>query len=652
MRTVGASAVRFFLARAVSPRVQANARWIAINAKRRRAFSVSGKEPGSPLLGFIASGRAELNHSFETAAATLGVDEQVSQSGYLYWYRILNHGYPFLDYSKSETLVADAELMAAYAAGADAPPLATNRHGFRYRLSPGSLERHHEQAQTASESLVAGWLQVVGGITHVLPLSHSQAAFRTSPSGGARHPTDIGLYLGDGWAGELQGSWWYDPLDHELIRSDSRSYEIEELDGPIAVFTISSHVRRAMWRYRDARAYRPIVIDAGHIIETLLTVISYTGWHASWVPAPGLIEADDDFDPIFGYVIATRTYRVPHLRHNALPKPEPRTTAIESSDSYRTNPLISLVPTAEGIVGENHLTGTNLALSAGMIDALAYATPSSRRDRPTTASHLTGLNLDSQELQQLVQGGLLLSEAWGDEIWSRSQAWSDHDWFVSLLAHVCECSSASPSPSSISVRVPRATGPNLAEALDRRRTGRSLIPGPIPLKKAVALIDCITPPKGLKVIVSARHSVGPLEPGIFAVGDRGFTKLSLETPSDADVIKAAIGQPWAGAFRCILWLIPEPTLEPGTWIAGFIESGRLAQRVCLETCDDSRIGIFQSPALIDDRLLDILGAEVGLDGAYIVGIGILSSVGAEAARLSNANIRFVPSTVFTATRRE
>src|SRR5688572_32356434 len=40
------------------------------------------------------------------------------------------------------------------------------------------------------------------------------------------------------------------------------------------LFRSASHVHRAMWRYRDVRSFRPVIMDAGHIVETLLAVIT------------------------------------------------------------------------------------------------------------------------------------------------------------------------------------------------------------------------------------------------------------------------------------------------------------------------------------------------------------------------------------------
>lgn len=426
---MGGSAVRFFLARALSPRVQVNARWIGINAATRKAFAISGKEPGCPLLAQLAEGGAGQDMALERARASLGLADTLPDNHYLTWFRTINAGYPFLDYSKEETRTLDADLMEAYAAAAPPPPLSTGWSGDRICLPQGRLDQVGA-AQEPSIDLVSAWLRLSAGITHTTQLRHSVAAFRTSPSGGARHPTDIGVRVGDGWPSDLAGSWWYDGLSHEFVRSACEHPKAKNsARSAVAIFPIASHVRRAMWRYRDARAIRPVAIDAGHVVETLVTVIQASGWTAWWDPTPGFVNDNGDLDPVFGYVIATRDAEQPQFA-----AARPLTSGAMRSGRYRTNPFISLIPGRGGITGENHLRNAAPAsLSSGMIDALAWSIPSSRRDRPTTHEDLLHRFLTKNELNVLLQAGLLLDEIEGDALWREAKTWFDHDWYLSLL---------------------------------------------------------------------------------------------------------------------------------------------------------------------------------------------------------------------------
>jgi hypothetical protein len=574
----------------------------------------------------------------------LGIDEYLDAEDYLGWYRVLNHGYPFLDYAKEGTLAADGDLMKGYAAEDPAPPAITRHQGKRFKLSEGRFQARSLQPQPPSESLIAGWLRIAAGITGTRQLNHSQAVFRTSPSGGARHPTDLGVCLTGNWADGMNGCWWYDPLSHELVSRETGILGVrtESAHQPttVAVFTVSSHVRRAMWRYRDARAFRPVIIDAGHVVETLLSVITYAGWVARWYEAPGIVEVDGDLDPIFGYVVASRD-TAPVEFIGAMP---PSERPVEST-SLRTNPLISLRALPEGLVGENHQRhGTELLLSAGMVDALAYATPSTRKDRPTHPSDLTNLYVSPDELAKLCDGGFLLPEAEGDTLWAQTNVWSEHDWFLSLLAHYGEVSELAATPTIERLPAERSST-NLPQALDLRRTARALKDDQLPPSAVKALMGHLpSNPKGVRIILSTKHGFDALESGTYSWRHNAFELIAHELPREKDVTTAAIGQPWAQQFSCIFWIIPDPTPEPGGWVGAFIECGRIAQSLCLGVCADPSIGVFQSPALIDEKLSELLGTAASIDGAYLVGIGMVNPVASE--REKHTQSLFKPSKLF------
>ncbi|MGH4013652.1 MAG: hypothetical protein ACRDSL_06905 [Pseudonocardiaceae bacterium] len=350
----------------------------------------------------------------------------------------LNHGYPFLDYSSETALTADAQLMAAYAAQAGAPVPSTAWPGPRHALPAGRFVTGVQQPPGVD--LLAGWLQIAAGIIRLRQLPHSTIAYRTSPSGGARHPTDLGVRLGAGWPEQVRGGWWYDPLAHALVPAGDTIPE-QALGAPTdAVFAVTSHVARAMWRYRDVRAFRPVLIDAGHVVETLICAISAAGWDATWHPAPGFVDDAGQLDPVLGYVVASEVTGPRNLSTDQH-RPEP---AESPGGALRTNPLISVSITATDVRAENHQRGgAHLVVTSAMLDTLAYATPNSRGDRPTTPSEIGGATgVDIAAVERLVRHGLLLGEAAGDRLWRLAHPWFRHDWFLSLLAHAQESSGA------------------------------------------------------------------------------------------------------------------------------------------------------------------------------------------------------------------
>jgi nitroreductase len=633
------SSVRIFLAAALSPHVQAATRWVAVSASTRRAFALAGKDNGSPVLRWLADGRPQGGQEQAAAAAQLGIDEPVPDHGYLAWYRTLNQGYPFLDYSSEAALTADADLMSAYAAQADAPAPSTAWPGSREPLPPGRLAP--DVRQPPGVDVLAGWLRIAAGITRVRQLPHSTVAYRTSPSGGARHPTDLGVRLGAGWPEQVRGQWWYDPLAHALVPSGSATPESTPTSSTDAVFTVTSHVARAMWRYRDVRAFRPVLIEAGHVVETLMNAITVSGWTASWHPAPGFVHDGGELDPVLGYVLA-RDASAPTSLPTISVSPEPE---FSPDRALRTNPLLSLRITPTSVRVENHLRGgAGLPVTPPMLDALAYATPSSRGDRPTTPEEIRiATGVDSTAIESLVRHGVLLSENEGDRLWRQARSWFRHDWFLSLLAHAHE--HAGGARDAIGRGPIAPPPPDLPAALDQRRTCRALTGAALPATAVDRLLTTARfAPTGVRVVLVLRHDVvAGLTSGSYVLEAGEWRPAGNTIPSEEQVRKAAIGQPWARGFDAEFWVIPSPDAEQGSWEASLIDCGRLAQRLALAVSADPAVGVFQSPALVDEVLADILKLNSSPDGAYLVGVGVTRDMPHDADRI------FRPSQVVVAT---
>jgi SagB-type dehydrogenase family enzyme len=107
----------------------------------------------------------------------------------------------------------------------------------------------------------------------------------TSPSGGARHPIEpylIALRVG----GLRQGIYHYQTQRHtlELVHSGPmRNRVLQYAEGQkhvanaAAVLVMTAVFPRSMWKYRHARAYRVVLLDAGHVCQTFCLVASWLG---------------------------------------------------------------------------------------------------------------------------------------------------------------------------------------------------------------------------------------------------------------------------------------------------------------------------------------------------------------------------------------
>jgi SagB-type dehydrogenase family enzyme len=99
---------------------------------------------------------------------------------------------------------------------------------------------------------------------------------RSSPSGGARHPIEA-YVLARRVSGLTGGTFYYAPDEHALVPLGGRvasSEIVRMLAGQTwfgeaaAVVVLTAVLARKAWIYRNARAYRSLLLEAGHFCQT------------------------------------------------------------------------------------------------------------------------------------------------------------------------------------------------------------------------------------------------------------------------------------------------------------------------------------------------------------------------------------------------
>jgi SagB-type dehydrogenase family enzyme len=108
---------------------------------------------------------------------------------------------------------------------------------------------------------------------------------KTSPSGGARHPGEVYL-MALRVKGLRAGLYHYQPATHQLeMISTNTSREKAWLycarqhfvRNAAALFLMTAVFPRTMWKYHHARAYRVVLLDAGHLCQTFCLVATWLG---------------------------------------------------------------------------------------------------------------------------------------------------------------------------------------------------------------------------------------------------------------------------------------------------------------------------------------------------------------------------------------
>lgn len=109
--------------------------------------------------------------------------------------------------------------------------------------------------------------------------------YKTSPSGGARHPGEVYL-MALRVQGLESGIYHYQAEDHCLARLPARATPIiasqycanqPYFGKAAALFIMTAVFARTMWKYGRARAYRVVLLETGHLCQTFCLTATRLG---------------------------------------------------------------------------------------------------------------------------------------------------------------------------------------------------------------------------------------------------------------------------------------------------------------------------------------------------------------------------------------
>ena len=173
---------------------------------------------------------------------------------------------------KSYPRAAHVALPAAERAG-ELPRLLLERRTWR-----------HFSSAPIDLSTLATLLDLTWGVQRWANVrGQGRVAFKTSPSGGARHPIEA-YVLAVRVKGLPRGLYHYAADRHALERLGRRASRRQIVKycadqswyGSAAAIVIMTAVfAREHWRYRSPRAYRAVLLDAGHLCQTFCLLATW-----------------------------------------------------------------------------------------------------------------------------------------------------------------------------------------------------------------------------------------------------------------------------------------------------------------------------------------------------------------------------------------
>ena len=150
---------------------------------------------------------------------------------------------------------------------------------------------------------------LTGGVQSWLMASHGEkVAIKTSPSGGARHAIEL-YVLALRVEGLRRGLYHYAAASHalELMSSKVTPQTVERylptqwwFKSASAIVFFAAVFPRELWRYTHPRAYRAVLIEAGHLCQTFCLTATWLGLapFSTMALADSRIEKDLDLDGV------------------------------------------------------------------------------------------------------------------------------------------------------------------------------------------------------------------------------------------------------------------------------------------------------------------------------------------------------------------
>ena len=145
---------------------------------------------------------------------------------------------------------------------------------------------HREfSAESLPLVLVSQLLFYTWGVMGYLSTPFGRLVHKTSPSGGARHPVEVYLAALN-VSGLPPGLYHYNTRSHSLERLHRGQMQDKAVQycagnasvkGTAALFLMTAVFPRSMWKYRFARAYRVVLLDAGHLCQTFCLTATWLG---------------------------------------------------------------------------------------------------------------------------------------------------------------------------------------------------------------------------------------------------------------------------------------------------------------------------------------------------------------------------------------
>lgn len=260
-------------------------------------------------LGEIISGNIGHAVNSEQIIALVGTDNTISREDssrllsalfvhdstyFKSGYHLATENHPFLDMSKGlSALEKDASVMSEYVKNDDYPDVELRVESLQDIPLVDAINLDvHELRNSVFYQFSMILSGTFGARLHQPSYYDAECDYhqvellkKSIPSGGARHPTECFVEIHRSPDID-KGVYYFSPTKSTLklisknLPSSIEAQCVEDTNADWVVrLVLCSAVRRSMFRYRDSRSFRALLVDAGHAESQLAALSNYCNWH-------------------------------------------------------------------------------------------------------------------------------------------------------------------------------------------------------------------------------------------------------------------------------------------------------------------------------------------------------------------------------------
>ncbi|MFD8101176.1 hypothetical protein ACFV24_16695 [Nocardia fluminea] len=250
------------------------------------------------LIAAATAGSGLNSNEFDDITLSQLVDEQIllaepntadPRSGY----HLATRDHPFLDMSTGiDARITDAEIMAGYVESDEYPPVYLDFDSSETVTLDNAADLATDELRNSPLCQLSLIVSGTFGVRRrQAPYYDPDSGYhqvelllKSIPSGGGRHPTELFVEILRA-PNIIPGQFHYrartnslERLPPSFLSPPPLETDGSDADWHLRLYMVSA-VRRAMFRYRDPRSFRAILVDAGHADGQLAALAAYCNWN-------------------------------------------------------------------------------------------------------------------------------------------------------------------------------------------------------------------------------------------------------------------------------------------------------------------------------------------------------------------------------------